>query len=257
MIAYFVSCTEKKEEKYIAKVGDSYLTEAEVDHVMSSNVDSSKFREEYIRQWIEDELLYLAAKKEGILSSKDYKSLTKQSSKMIANSLLIKSILENLKIKDDSSSVRKYFMDNPDEFKLTQLAILYNYASFNKYNAAEKFKTSLLQNNWDDAVDKILHSTELIDSGKEIFLYVVKNSPDIYSKVYKTLVQNQISEVMETFDGHYIVFQLLEKYDRNEIPNLSIIYDLVKERYIAQQRELAYKSYVKQLYSDYSSSIER
>lgn len=257
MIAYFVSCTEKKEEKYVAKVGDSYLTEAEIEHVMSSNVDNSKFREEYIRQWIEDELLYLAAAKEGILSSKDYKSLIEQSSKMTANSLLIKSILNNIKFNDDSSSVKKYFMDNTDEFKLTQPAILYNYALFNNYSDAEKFKTSLLQNNWDDATDKILHSTGLIDSGKEIFLYVIKNSPDIYSKVYKTLVQNQISEVMETFDGHYMVFQLLKKYDKNEVPNLSAIYDLVKERYIAQQRELAYKSYIKQLYSDYSSSIER
>lgn len=257
MIAYFVSCTEKKEEEYIAKVGDSYLTEAEVDYVLSSDVDSSKFREEYIRQWIEDELLYLAAKKEGILSSKDYKSLTEQSSKMTANSLLVKNIMKGIKIKDDSSSVRKYFVDNPDEFKLTQPAILYNYASFKKYSDAEEFKTSLLQNNWDDAIDKILHSTGFIDSGKKIFLYVVKDSPDIYSKIYKTLVQNQISEVMETFDGRYIVSQLLEKYDKNEVPDLSVIYDLVKERYIAQQRELAYKSYIKQLYSDYSSSIER
>jgi len=258
MIAYFVSCTEKKEEEeYIAKVGDSYLTEEEVDQVISANADSSKFREEYIRQWIEDELLFLAAKKKGILNSDEYKSLTKQSSKMTANSLMIRSIIENVEIDDAPSSIRKYFNDNPDEFKLTQPAILYNYAAFDKYSDAERFKTSLLQNNWEDAINKIRHSSELIDFGKEIFSYVVENSPDYYSKIYKTLVKNEISEVLETFDGRYMVFQLLDKYDKNEVPDLSLIYDLVKERYIAQQRELAYKNFIKQLYSDYGSSIER
>ncbi len=258
MIAYFVSCTEKKEEKkYIAKVGDSYLTEEDVDQIVSASADSSKFREEYIRQWIEDELLYLAAKEKGILNREDYKSLTKQSSKMTANSLLIKSIMDNLKIKEDSSSVKKYFIKNLDEFKLTRPAILYNYAVFKKYSDAEKFKMSLLQNNWNDALNKIIHSSNLIDSGKEIFSYIVEDSPDYYNKIYKTLVRNEISEVLETFDGRYMVFQLLEKYDKNQIPNFMVIYDLVKERYIAQQRELAYKNFVKQLYSDYSVSIER
>lgn len=257
MIAFFASCEKKEEEKYIVKVGTSYLTEEEVSELVSYGTDSSKFKEEFIRQWIEDELLYMAANEKGIIQSKEFNSLIEKSERKTASTLLIRQILADTKIYEDSSSVKNYFKSNAREFKLTQPAIIYNYASFKKLEDAEGFRISLYQNNWDDAISKAAQYNELIDSGEEIFSYVVKDSQDIYREVYNSLVQNQVSEVMQTFNGLSLVFLLLEKFDKNEIPNLDMTYDLVKDRFIAKQRELAYKNYVKQLYSKYSSTIER
>ena len=257
LIAFFASCEKKEEEKYIVKVGTSYLTEEEMNDLVLYGSDSSKFKEEFIRQWIEDELLYMAANEKGIIQTKEFNSLIEKSERKTASTLLIRQILADTKIYEDSSSVKKYFKSNTSEFKLTQPAIIYNYASFKKLEDAEGFRISLFQNNWDDAISKVAQYNELIDSGKEIFSYVVEDSQDIYREVYKSLVPNQVSEVMQTFNGLYLVFLLLEKFDKNEIPNLDLTYDLVKDRFIAKQRELAYKNYVKQLYSKYSPIIER
>jgi hypothetical protein len=257
VITLLTSCEKKVEEKYIVKVGDSYLSEEELNALVSYGSDSSKFKEEFIRQWIEDELLFMAAKEKGIVQTKEFKSLAERSERKTANTLLIKQILSDTKIYEDSASVKKYFKVNASEFKLTQPAIIYNYASFNKLETAEGFRISLYQNNWDDAINVVNQNNELIDSGKELFFYVVKESQDIYRDIYKSLIRNQVSEVKRTFNGLYLVFILLEKYDKNEIPSLDVTYDLVKDRFIAKQRELAYKNYVKQLYANYSSRIER
>lgn len=257
MITFFASCEKKEEEKYIVKVGNSFLTEEKMNEFVSNGSDNTKFKEEFIRQWIENELLYMAANEKGIIQTKEFQSLIEKSEKKTANTLLIKEILDDAKIYEDSSSVIKYFKSNTSEFKLTQPAIIYNYASFNKFADAEGFRISLYQNNWNDAISNVTKNNELLDSGKRVFSYVVKESQDIYREVYASLVQNQVSEVMQTFNGLYLVFLLLEKYDKNEIPNINMTYDLVKDRFIAKQRELAYKNYIKLLYANYSTRIER
>lgn len=257
MITFFVSCTKKEEVKYIAKVGDTYLTEEEISEFNHDGADSTNFRKAFIRQWIEKELLYLAAKEQGIVQSKDFKLLLENLDKKTANSLLIKQIINNADINKDSLSVMDYYHKNRSEFVITQPMIVYNYASFKDYEGAEKFRISLYQNNWDDAINNAFLTNKIIFSGKEISSYIVKETHDNYKEVFNTLILNQVSRVMYTDDNQYRVFQLLEKYESNEIPNIKIIYQTVKDRYVAKQRELAYKNYIKQLYSEYSSRIER
>jgi len=257
MIFLISSCSKKEEISYVAKVGDSYLTEEELSKVISYDSDSTKFREAFIRKWIEEELLYLAAKEQGVVQSKEYKSLVENLDKRTANSILIKQIIKETVIDEDSLSIVKYFNSNPSEFKLTQPMIVYNYAAFMKYEEAEEFRVSLFQKNWDDAIDKVTKQNKYIYTGEEISSYIVETTHENYKELFNTLRLNRISRVMQTVDNQYRVFQLLQKYERNSIPNIKIIYESVKDRYIAKQRELAYKNYVKQLYSEHSSRIER
>ena len=79
LIAFFASCEKKEEEKYIVKVGTSYLTEEEMNDLVLYGSDSSKFKEEFIRKWIEDELLYMAANEKGIIQTKEFNSLIEKS----------------------------------------------------------------------------------------------------------------------------------------------------------------------------------
>ena len=251
----FISCAEKEEIKYVAKVGDSYLTEDQLDKAFSSSqIDTNKYREAYIRHWIEEQLLYLAAKEKGILNSKEYLTIMEKSEKKTANSILINEIISASEVIRDSVSVIKYFENHSSEFKLPQPAIVYNFATFNNFEDADNFRESLFFNSWSDALSISKH---VYESGEQIFSYIMEDSQDNYRTVYKSLHINQVSYVMVTSNKLYIVFQLLEKFDKNEIPVLRNIYDVVKERYIAMQRETIYKNYIKKLYSDYNKRIER
>ena len=93
LIAFFASCEKKEEEKYIVKVGTSYLTEEEMNDLVLYGSDSSKFKEEFIRQWIENELLYMAANEKGIIQTKEFNSLIEKSERKTASTLLIRQIL--------------------------------------------------------------------------------------------------------------------------------------------------------------------
>lgn len=257
LIFAIIGCEKKIEEPYVAKVGDSYLTEELLNKVIPDSEENIEFREAYKRQWIEEQLLYLAAEEKGILNTDDYKTILKRTKTKTANSLLINELMKDTNVKMDSTSVRGYFEKHPSEFKLTSQAMIFNYASFVDYNHAENFRKSLFNYSWADAVNQAEEQEELYDSGEDVFSYIAKETPDIYKRVYKTLYSNQISDVMITMNNMFIVFQLLEKHNANEIPELNSIYDQVKERYAATQRELAYKNYIKELYSTYSSRIER
>ena len=257
LLITIIGCEEKVEEPFVAKVGDSYLTEESINEVIPDNQENIEFREAYIRQWIEEQLLYMAAQEKGILNNDNYKTILKSAKTKTANSLLISEVMKDINVKTDSVSVRDYFESHPSEFKLTNQAMVFNYASFVDYNHAENFRKSLFNYNWADAVTKADENKELYNSGENVFSYILDDTQDIYKRVYKSLYINQISEVMITVNNIFIVFQLLEKYELNEIPKLNTIYDQVKEKYAATQRELAYKNYIKELYSTYSSRIER
>jgi len=75
---FMSSCAEKEEESYIVKVGNSYLTEENISEYLNSKKNVHKFREEFIREWIEKELIYLDAVEKGILNSDEFNDIVKR-----------------------------------------------------------------------------------------------------------------------------------------------------------------------------------
>ncbi|MEJ2617590.1 MAG: hypothetical protein P8Z35_21730, partial [Ignavibacteriaceae bacterium] len=52
-----------------------------------------------------------------------------------------------------------------------------------------------------------------------------------------------------TDEGKYTVFQLIQKFDKGEIPPFDLIKNEVKNIYLMQKKELTVKNYIKELYS--------
>jgi uncharacterized lipoprotein YehR (DUF1307 family) len=80
ILILLTGCSRKQENKeYIAKVNDSYLTEEDLTAVSEGYSGHKSFKEEMIRNWVNRELLYQQAIKEGIQEHEEYQRIIRNS----------------------------------------------------------------------------------------------------------------------------------------------------------------------------------
>ncbi len=121
---------EKKVEKYIAKVGDQYLTEDELKSYLSSEEYKNQYKEEIIRNWIENEVLYQEAVNEGIPNEDAYKNLVNRTNKELAVAILKKNVLENFKQEVTIQDLVEYYEKFKNDFRFPDEAYMLNLISF-------------------------------------------------------------------------------------------------------------------------------
>lgn len=245
----FEACKkEVPNNKYVAKVNDSYLTEHELDSIY--NVHSGiQYKDEIIRNWINRELLFQEAKKQGILSNKNFNRIMDDSKKELAASFLIKNYVSKEKIVIKPAELEKYYNNNPDEFKLLYDSYLMNVIVFNNEDDALKFRSEALGKNWEDAYQDIKNDTSVYSEKSSELLFEYKVQPISVLRVVKELFPSEISIVLHTNEGKFTVVQLIQKFDKGAVPPFDLIKNEVESMYLIQKKELAVKNYIKELYS--------
>ena len=244
-----VAC--KKEvpvKKYVAKVNDSYLTEDELDSMY--NVDSGiQYKDEIIRNWINRELLFQEAEKQGILREKNFNRILDDSKKELAASFLIKKFVNKEKIQVNPPELEKYFNSNSDEFKLLYNSYLLNEIVFNNEDDALKFRAEALGKNWNDAYQDIKNDTAVYSEKSRELLFEYKVQPISVLRIVRELYPSEISIVLHTDESKFKIVQLIQKFNKGEIPPFDLMKNEIKNIYLMQKKELTVKNYIKELYS--------
>jgi hypothetical protein len=243
------SCKKEiTEKKYVAKVNNVYLTRDELDSMYSSSSDI-QYKNEIIRNWINQELLYQEAGKEGILKNNDFEKILDNSKRKLAASFVIRDFLKNIKFTFDQSDLENFYSKNPDEFKLAYRSYLLNSVTFSNEDDALKFRSAAVEKSWDDAALLIQKDSSIITKKSKDLLFEYQVQPISFLRVVKELYPSEISIVMNNEEGKFTVLQLLEKFNKGDIPPFDLIQDEVKSLYLTEKRELTVKEYIKQLYS--------
>jgi hypothetical protein len=253
----FIGCGEKKEVDFVARVGNHFLTESMISEAITGRSSDKLFREEFIREWIEKEVIYLAAVKSGVLESKKYSYLIKNAEVEIANSILISEAIESSKKKISKEELEKYYVENIAKFKLTSEQMLYNQVSFNKKSDAKKFRRRLVSSSWEEALEEFLNNKSLVFSEENILEYKYNIFPITVRERLRKLRKSNNSAVFESSDGIFTVLRLNKFYKKNEVPEFFEIEHEIEKKYLMLKRKEFYNNYIKQLYSKYSSEIER
>ena len=82
--AVITTCKEKKETKeYSARVEKEYLFNQTIDSVLTTEKYRNFYKDEYINQWVHNQLLYNEAVKEGITEDPEYKKSVLSNSKRL------------------------------------------------------------------------------------------------------------------------------------------------------------------------------
>lgn len=252
---FLAACTQKAPpKKYVARVNNQYLTENELKSMMNPSYQDHQYRSELIREWINREVLYQEAVKQGILKDKEFKRISEQSEKEIAGSLLLKKFYARQKENVNDLAAVNFYKENIDDFKSFYNAYLINQVVFNNDKEASEFHSLALEENWDSALHSFNNDTSLIYNNQNKLLYDYQvRSIDIL-KIIKELLPNEISIVVKDDAGNYNVVQLLKKFDKNAVLPFDLVKSKVEERYLMRQRDSIIKNYVKSLYS--SNDIE-
>ena len=248
---------EEKPLKYVAKVNKSVLTEDDVKSALLEEHNKGIYREEYINNWIQTEILYQEAADKGLLNDKEFKSLLERSKKELASALFIKKLMDEEKIEPTDDEIKEYFNNNKDDFKLADDVYKINEIQFNNYNKAIEFRNSLLETDWDRTLSQYHTSQSIIELLPQKLLLKYQIQPITLLRVITTLDINEVSVVLETEPMKFTVVQLLEKFSKDLIPPFDMVKNEVKERLSIIKKNQFTKEHIDKLIADHNLEIER
>lgn len=253
----FLSCSkEEKNEKNIAKVNDAVLTEDMLNSMMNDSKNKAKLKDEIINQWIEDEVLFQEAEKEGITNEKEFQKILERSKKNLAISFLIKKYLDKNEIQIKDEELKKYYDENKNEFILNDELYYLRIAKFENYESAIEFRKKLIETNWNIANNYIKTKTDKYQT-KEDLIYKKDLQPIQVVRIVNTMEINEISSIIDISSNEFIIINLMNKYSENTIPPFEAVKNLVKEKLtILKQKELIH-NYLTELLSEHNLEIER
>ncbi len=248
--AILTSCgKEQPKTEYVARVNDAYLTKKDLALLIDTTMVSTLHKSEVIRNWINREILFQKAKKEGILKQDDYKGLIKNSGKELAGALLLNSYISSVTINFEQRDLINYFKENSNDFKLTDKTYLLNIIHFSNEDRAVEFRSLVIDSDWQKAMNVFHGDSEIISIESKLLL----KEQDVYSikvlRVVKRLHPLEISIVISEREGYYTVVQVLEKYLEGSLPSFDLIKLDVEKRFVADKRKELMENYMKDLYS--------
>lgn len=257
-VLVFAACSEEqKKDDFIARVNDSYLTREEFASLADTAELNSAQKEQVIKDWIYQEILFQAAEKEGITKREEYKNILKKSSYELAAAMLINNYAESENIKYSDDDLLTYFESNKNYFRAISDLYLLNKVLFNNEDNAIKFRMLALDSDWQKAVGVFTGDSSLIRNISANLIDENNIYPIQLSRIIKDFYPDEISIVFTEKPGYYSVVQMLNKYGKESIPPFDIIKSNVEKRFIAEQKKKIIEEYLKELYSENEIEIKK
>lgn len=244
------ACSEpQKPDSYIARVNDSYLTEAEFTGLIDSQFVSEKSRAVVIRNWVRREILFQEAVKQGLTETKEFTSTVENTKRQLAAALVLEKFANTSQPLFTTEELKNYYKENQTSFRLPYNAYYLNRINFSNRETAVMFRTELIQNGWADASNKFSKDLSLGNISSKILIPEQDVYPVSLLRILEGLYPLEISIVIPDDRGYYTVVQLLDKYAAQSIPPFEAVKTEVESRYKSALTELALENYINDLYS--------
>jgi len=252
----FCSCGNKKTKTdYIARVEDSYFTRQDFAAAFDTSKTAVSFKKEFLRNWVDRELLYKEAVKEDIEKDEDFQRLLTESKKELAKSFLIKKLLDSENFTVEVKELQQFYDDNKNDFKLFYDAYLINIIKFKDEDKAILFRNSAMETDWNKAALAFLNDPAKAGQDNNKLFYVHQfQSADILN-IVRELSAGEISIVINSGSDEFSVVQLINKFSANDIPPLESVKVEAEKRLIAKKKQEFLQNYMKELYSKYDIEI--
>lgn len=252
-IVLIYACSKEKEhpDEYAAKVGDSYLTNTDIDSSLGSYKHNKKFRSEFIRQWIEKEVLYNEAIDEDIINDDEYIRLIGETKRELAGIKLIEKYFNENTFDFSEEDLNSYFYNNQDEFRKAETAYVINSACLKDELKAIDFRSSLMENGWIQTITSFNEDKSVLKMETAKVIYLSETSDVILSRMIEGLNKDEISIVFETVPGKFMVVQIVDVIQPNQTPDFKYIKNEVRDRFLMIQKKKLYQEYLEELYSKY------
>ena len=250
-VVSLVSCGKESSQKnFVARVNNAYLTSEELAVMIDTNKTNNFYKNEVIRNWINKEILYQEAMREGILKEKKFKSILEDSKKELAASLLINKIYRDEKINPSSNDLEGYYIQHQNEFTRLYDSYLINLIVFSNEDKAVQFRSIVLESDWKNALNIFKSDTSVKKIRTNQLLYNYEIHPVTLLRVVTDLNPGEISIVINDEKGNFMVVQEVRQFKKDTVPPFEVIKREIEDRFIANKKEDLIKNYIKELYSN-------
>ena len=256
LITLAVACSEEqKSEKIVVKVNEAVLTKNMLDSALSAKANSAKLKDEFINDWIETEVLYQEAAKDGVLDDAEFIKLLNRSKKELAGTFYIKKLLSENEQTPDDEEIAKYFNDYKDDFRLKDDLFKLNFLRTNAFDKAVQVRSKIIESSWNKAKDFFRTDSTLSFSSENI--YRSELQPAILLRIVNSLMVNEASIVLEVEPGMFSIVQLVAKYPADSIAPYEIEKENARKRLIVLKQKEFVKEHIKKLLEEHNLEIER
>ena len=257
VLAIAACSKEQKKDDFVARVNDSYLTREDFASLADTSNLNSAQKEQLIKKWIYQEVLFQEAAKEGITKDKDYLNIIKKSSYELAAAMLIEKYESSEEINYSDDDLINYYESDKNYFRLNSDSYQLNKVSFSSEDKAIKFRRFALDSDWKKALNVFVSDSSLIKNAESVFVEENNIYPAQLSRIIKDFYPDEISIVIAEKPGYYSIVQLLNKYNRQSVPPFEIIKSKVEKRFTAEKKKLLVEEYLKDLYSQNEIEIKK
>ncbi len=253
------ACSKQAEQKpFVARVGQSALTEEDLAEAHDSLAQTPDRRREYIAEWVNAELLYQEAKRRGLTDSDRLRrQIEATTRKLVIGALLEQELYADENVSDDDVVV--LYNSGADAFRLREDVANVSYALFGDRDAANGFRGKLVRNTaWTVAVEEVQKDSAL----KPHLLLVATRQYFTQSNLYpaelwklaKNLARDEVSFVVKTDAGYYVLVAHSMK-KQGDLPELEYVRTEIRDIILIEQRRTRYNKLLAELKSKHSVEI--
>jgi peptidyl-prolyl cis-trans isomerase C len=197
--------------------------------------------QEYIRRWVNNELLYREAVRRGLNNdSRIAQQVEEAKRQLLINALLEQEIYTTQSMESTREEVERYFREHLAEFALSTDVALVSYALFGMRDVANAFRARVLGGtSWNDALREVA-----LEEGSQTFLgrvdsvYVTQATllpPELW-RVAAALRTGEPSFPIRTNDGYYVL--IVWRFDRQgAIADIGYVEEEIRNRIALERRQ--------------------
>jgi hypothetical protein len=238
-------CSKREPQTYVARVDQSYLTEADLQAATDSASIGDYQAIDFVNSWIASELLYQEAVRRGLADTDELRQRLDQTRKRLAiDALLSQEIYRPDSALVSEQAVRELFRTDSTDLRLQEDVALLSYVLFSERGAANDFRSRVLRGtSWDDALrqvqDDSLQRAKLLRVVDRQYFTRATLYPEELWRLARTLPRQGVSFVVTTNAGFYVL--IAHGYRRQgESPDWDYIRRELRARLLLSERRRLY-----------------
>ena len=245
---------------YIARVGDSYLTWEEMQTDNDSTPASSDARiRQGVARWVNNELLYQEARRQGLENSEMVQLRLRDVRKELSIEAFLQKEIYGDTVQIAEDSIRGYYAGHPQEFILREDLVQVNLVAFSDRAKANSFRSKIVGGSRWDAVLTAAQNDTSVQKSMTMFTsarYHTQQTlfpPELW-RVAMNLPPGEISFPVRT-QGSFVLIQTLARYRQGTNTPLDFARSEIRQRLIIERRRQRYSDLIARLRSRYEVEI--
>ncbi len=246
-------CSQQPEPgRFLASANGSKLYMNEVAAHVDTN--SAYAVRNYVSNWVNQQLLYDKAGKEGFDNTSEFRERVKEFSRQLAITMLLNKKVYDVPIDLTPQDISDFYASHSGEFRASDDMARVNLTAFDKRNFAVAFRNALVSGtNWNAAFHDI-PTYAILDEKDSVYLKASNTKGAIWN-VVQSLDAGKISFPVQVDSLSYVV-QVIRKIKPGDPLPLDYASSFIKERITIEKRRQLYQDLLNSLRSSGNFQVD-